>query len=72
MCTALSFTTKDHYFGRNLDLDFSYGEEVCVMPRKYPLSFRQMGELNEHYAIIGMATVSRFPLITKQQINRQN
>ncbi len=57
MCTALSFCTKDHYFGRNLDLDFSYGEEVCVMPRKFPLSFRKAGELNKHYAIIGMATV---------------
>ncbi len=57
MCTALSFHTKDHYFGRTLDLDRSYGEEVCVMPRKFPLHFRQMGEINEHYAIIGMATV---------------
>jgi choloylglycine hydrolase len=57
MCTALSFTTKDHYFGRNLDLDRSYGEEVCVMPRKYPIEFRKMPRLSEHYAMIGMATV---------------
>ncbi len=57
MCTAISLTTKNHYFGRNLDLDRSYGEEVCVMPRKYPLSFRKAGELSSHYAMIGMATV---------------
>ncbi len=57
MCTALSFKTKDRYFGRNLDIDRSYGEELCVMPRNYPLSFRKMGEINSHYAIIGMATV---------------
>ncbi len=57
MCTALSFTTNDHYFGRNLDLDRSYGEEVCVMPRRFPLSFRMMGEMKEHFAMIGMATV---------------
>ncbi len=57
MCTALNLTTKDHYFGRNLDLDVSYGEEVCVMPRRFPLEFRQMGKLEEHYAMIGMATV---------------
>ncbi len=57
MCTALSFKTNNHYFGRNLDLDRSYGEEVCVMPRNYPLSFRTMGEINSHLAIIGMATV---------------
>ncbi len=57
MCTALSFTTKDHYFGRTLDLDCSYGEEVCVMPRHFPLLFRKAGEMNKHYAMIGMATV---------------
>ncbi len=58
MCTALSLTTKDRYFGRNLDLDCSYGEEVCVMPRYFPLDFRKMGEMKEHYAMIGMATVA--------------
>lgn len=57
MCTALSLKTKDHYFGRNLDLNCSYGEEVCVMPRKFPLNFRKYETLNEHYALIGMATV---------------
>lgn len=57
MCTALSFTTKNHYFGRNLDLDRSYGEEVCVMPRRFPLVFRQEGAMNVHYAMLGMATV---------------
>ncbi len=57
MCTALSFKTRDHYFGRNLDLDRSYGEEVCVMPRRFPVAFRQMGQWDSHFAIIGMATV---------------
>ncbi len=57
MCTALSMHTKDHYFGRTLDLDRSYGEEVCVMPRNYPLHFRQMGDMNRHFAMMGMATV---------------
>ncbi len=57
MCTAISFTTDDHYFGRNLDLDCSYGEEVCVMPRSFPLMFRKVAPLPSHYAMIGMATV---------------
>ena len=39
MCTAISFSSNDHYFGRNLDLDRTYGEEVTVMPRKFPLVF---------------------------------
>ncbi len=57
MCTTLNFTKKDHYFGRNLDLDFSYGEEVCVMPRNFPLEFKLKETIKNHYAMIGMATV---------------
>ncbi len=55
MCTALHLNVKDHYFGRNLDLHCSYGEQVCVMPRNFPLHFRKMGEMKNHYAMIGMA-----------------
>ena len=57
MCTAISYHTKDHYFGRNLDLDYSYDETVTVMPRNYPLRFRRAGALEHHYAMIGMAYV---------------
>ncbi len=56
MCTALSLKTKDHYFGRTLDIDRSYGEEVAIMPRRFPLAFRTMGECKEHFAMMGMAT----------------
>ncbi len=58
MCTALSLRTGDHYFGRTLDLDRSYGEEVCILPRNYPLHFRKMDTMEAHYAMIGMATVA--------------
>ncbi len=58
MCTALRFLTRDHYFGRNLDLDRSYGEEVCITPRRFPLEFRKLGTRETHYALIGMATVA--------------
>ncbi len=57
MCTAISVSKNEHYFGRNLDLDRSYGEVVCVMPRRYPLNFRKQESITEHYAMIGMATV---------------
>ena len=57
MCTAVTYATKDHYFGRNLDLEMSYRETVTVTPRKYPFSFRAAGMLEQHYAMIGMATV---------------
>lgn len=57
MCTALKFDAFNHYFGRNLDLDVSYNEEICIMPRRFPLTFRKKGEMTKHYAMIGMATV---------------
>lgn len=57
MCTALNLNTNDHYFGRNLDLDRSYEEEVCIVPRNYTLNFRCKDKLTKHFAFIGMATI---------------
>ena len=57
MCTAVSFKSADHYFGRNLDLDFHYDEAITVMPRKFHLSFRGGEIMESHFAIIGTATV---------------
>ena len=57
MCTAASYRTKDLYFGRNLDYEFSYGDEVTITPRNYPFTFRRAGEMRTHYAMIGMACV---------------
>ena len=63
MCTAVTYRTKDFYFGRTLDYEFSYGEEITVTPRNYPFSFRYLPEKREHYAIIGMAHVEEdYPL----------
>ena len=63
MCTAISFKQKDHYFGRNLDLEGSFGETVTVTPRNFPLAFRKMGMLETHYAMIGMAHIAEgYPL----------
>jgi len=63
MCTAVSFRTKDHYFGRNLDLEYRYRETVTVTPRRFPLHFRRAASQHTHYAMIGMATVERgYPL----------
>ncbi len=63
MCTAVTYSTKDHYFGRNLDLEYSYQETVTITPRNYPFKFRKVGEKDAHYALIGMAFVSdNYPL----------
>ena len=63
MCTAISFLTRDHYFGRNLDYDFSYHETVTITPRRFLLPFRHQKPLSTHYAMIGMAFVQQnYPL----------
>ena len=63
MCTAITYRTADHYFGRNLDLSYSYHETVTVTPRSYPFAFRKAGPLRRHYALIGMAFVAEgYPL----------
>ncbi len=58
MCTAVTYKTKEHYFGRNLDLEYSYNETVTITPRNYVFYFRKMGKIENHYAMIGMAYVS--------------
>ncbi len=63
MCTAATYKTADFYFGRTLDYEFSYGDEVTVTPRNYPFHFADQGELQTHYALIGMACVTEeYPL----------
>lgn len=57
MCTAITFYNGDHYFGRTLDYERSFGEHVVVTPRNYQFSF------DTQYAIIGMAHVTNdYPL----------
>ena len=63
MCTAATYKTKDFYFGRTLDYEFSYGDEVTITPRNYTFSFREKENINSHYAIIGMAhVIENYPL----------
>jgi choloylglycine hydrolase len=57
MCTAATYQTKDFYFGRTLDYEFSYGDEIVITPRKYQFDFRHRESLQSHYAMIGMAHV---------------
>ena len=39
MCTAATYKTEDFYFGRTLDYECSYGEEIVIMPRNFRLQF---------------------------------
>lgn len=58
MCTAITFDRKDFYFGRTLDLERTYGEEVVIAPRNFPIPFVHLPTFKQRYAIIGMAHVA--------------
>lgn len=57
MCTAATYKTKCFYFGRNLDYERGFGEQVVITPRRFPLPMRHLPDLTRHYAMIGMASV---------------
>ena len=55
MCTSIAMQQGGGLFGRNLDLEYSFGEQVVVTPRRYPLRFRRQPPLDRHLAMVGMA-----------------
>lgn len=63
MCTSIAMKREHFYFGRNMDIEYEFGERIVITPRNYPFTFRKAGELKSHYAMIGMATVvAGYPL----------
>lgn len=56
MCTCITYENGDFYFGRNLDLEYHFGEQVVITPRQFLLTFRRLPQLEQHYAMIGMAS----------------
>lgn len=63
MCTAVSIKDKLHLFGRTLDLEYSFGEEVVITPENFPLFFRFEKGFSSHSALLGTAHIADgFPL----------
>ena len=63
MCTCITLNNGDFYFGRNLDLECRFGEQVVITPRNYKIKFKENPEYAAHYGMIGMATiVENYPL----------
>lgn len=63
MCTSLTLNGTGSYFGRNMDVEYTFGERVVVTPRGAPLPFRQTPGPRTHHALIGMSTVAAgYPL----------
>lgn len=60
MCTGLTLKTKDgnHLFGRNMDIEYNFGQHVILVPRQYSWKNVVTEEVNKtKYAILGMAAV---------------
>ena len=54
MCTAISFTTDKHFFGRNLDLNYNYPQTGIFVPRNYKITFKKEDEISNHFALLGV------------------
>lgn len=63
MCTAICYRCRSSYFGRNLDLEYRYTEELIITPRNFRLKFNHLPSLEHHYAIIGIGSpMNGYPL----------
>ena len=57
MCTAIAYKADSFYFGRNLDYERGFGEQIVITPRNYEFNMRSGIKMESHYAMIGVATV---------------
>ena len=55
MCTSIAM---GNFFGRNMDIDYSFGECAVNTPRDFPLKFKKTEAIPKHYAFIGTAAVA--------------
>lgn len=65
MCTGLRFTDDQGnlFYGRNLDVESSYGEKVLVTPRNYALPYKFRDDRQSQRAIIGMGIMAgKYPM----------
>ncbi len=62
MCTAI-YDSKNHLFGRTLDLEYSYNESVIATPKKFLVKLRCEESFYAQYRILGMGIEKQgFPL----------
>ena len=71
MCTAFTFSNGDFYFGRNMDISDSFGEQAVITPRNVPVRTKRCAVLQEHYAIIGMANVTQHTPLYAEAANEK-
>lgn len=63
MCTCINIIANNTYFGRNLDLEYSFNEMIIITPRNYEIKFKKEKTLKTHYALLGIGTIiDNYPL----------
>ena len=63
MCTSISKNADGLIFGRNMDIDCSFGERFVLTPRRFPLTYKCLEESKVHYGFFGTAAVvDNYPL----------
>ena len=64
MCTAILLKNNNlSLFGRNMDIEYSFNEQIIITPTNYPITFKNKEAIINHYAILGMGTViDNYPL----------
>ena len=66
MCTSVALHLDKFYFGRNLDLEYDFGDGVVFMPRSYPLKLRTGEVIARHFAVFGMGIIKGgYPLFAE-------
>ena len=65
MCTTVSKTVGGLYFGRNMDIEYSFGERIIFVPRGFVLDNRRE-KITDHFAFMGMGTVIEgYPMLAE-------
>ncbi len=66
MCTCLAFYGDKFLFGRNMDIEYSFGERAAYVPRDFALRFCAEREQRRHYSMFGVAAGDGdFPLFAE-------
>ncbi len=57
MCTCLAMQGKGLLFGRNMDIEYSFGERVVLRPRGFRQEYKRAERCEKAYAMVGMAAL---------------
>ncbi len=65
MCTTVAKSLGGLYFGRNMDIEYSFGEGLVFVPRGFPLDNKKEA-VTDHFAFMGMGTlIDGYPMLAE-------